>query len=503
MLLRSYLETRRALPFREVVQLLTPLCEELARRLETGERFYLHPSNVELAGDSLVLAQPTVAPLAIVDAACQPPEAAQSGQPLDTRGAVYAIGAMLYEMCTGHAFGRGIGTQPPRSLVPSLPEQLDTLLAVALRANAAERPADVRALASALNALVTTGSLAPADGVDISFSAPPPAMDPTFSAPPIAAPPQSAAAARPMAFDPFGGAPSAPNSGAQVAPAAASQAQVLGALKQRLEADPNPRYVVIKDGMDHGPFNAVELLQQIASHTFTPTDLLRDERVGETRAINEWPDFAAFAHHAQLGREVVAEKKAVVQLERSERKSGAAKVLLGASVAAAVLAGAGFYIYKSRGERTEGRNIGEDPAAFALEMDGGLRGGKKAGSRGAGGGPAGTGGGGGGAYSRGGMSYEGALSSNTEEVKMGGGGGPDLTNAQLAGPMANAAFVSGCGAPDSMKVTVRVAIKMGTAVGVSVYPNPPDGAVASCVDRHVRGIRWPANAKMDSFTTTY
>jgi len=69
--------------------------------------------------------------------------------------------------------------------------------------------------------------------------------------------------------------------------------------------------------------------------------------------------------------------------------------------------------------------------------------------------------------------------------------------------MRNAAFISGCGAPDSMKVTVKVAVKNGRAVGVSVYTNPPNAAVASCVDRHVRGLGWPPNPKMDSFTTTY
>lgn len=68
--------------------------------------------------------------------------------------------------------------------------------------------------------------------------------------------------------------------------------------------------------------------------------------------------------------------------------------------------------------------------------------------------------------------------------------------------MANASFISGCGAPDSMKVTVKIAIKNGRAVGVSVYTNPSDGKVASCVDRHVRGLGWPNSAK-DSFTTTY
>jgi hypothetical protein len=48
-----------------------------------------------------------------------------------------------------------------------------------------------------------------------------------------------------------------------------------------------------------------------------------------------------------------------------------------------------------------------------------------------------------------------------------------------------------------------VAIKMGRAVGVSVYTNPPSPGVAGCVERSVRGLAWPANPKMDSFVTTY
>jgi len=101
------------------------------------------------------------------------------------------------------------------------------------------------------------------------------------------------------------------------------------------------------------------------------------------------------------------------------------------------------------------------------------------------------------------MSYEQALATNVQEIAMGAKAGPDLTDGQLSAPMRNASFISGCGAPDSMKVTVKVAIKNGRAVGVSVYPNPPNPQVAGCIDRHVRGLAWPSNPKMDSFTTTY
>jgi len=61
----------------------------------------------------------------------------------------------------------------------------------------------------------------------------------------------------------------------------------------------------------------------------------------------------------------------------------------------------------------------------------------------------------------------------------------------------NASFIGGCGAPENMKVTVKAAIKNGRAVGVSVYTTPPAASVASCIDRHVRGLSWPSNPKMD------
>ena len=54
-----------------------------------------------------------------------------------------------------------------------------------------------------------------------------------------------------------------------------------------------------------------------------------------------------------------------------------------------------------------------------------------------------------------------------------------------------------------MKVTVKTVVKMGHAIGVSVSTNPPNGAVAGCIDRAVRGIAWPVNAKADSFVTSY
>jgi hypothetical protein len=102
-----------------------------------------------------------------------------------------------------------------------------------------------------------------------------------------------------------------------------------------------------------------------------------------------------------------------------------------------------------------------------------------------------------------GMSYEAAIAGNNLNLAPGTKDGPDLTDAELAGPMRDGTFLDACGVPNSTQVTVKVAIRNGRAVGVSVYAVPPSREIAGCIERHVRGVQWPPHAKMDSFVTTY
>lgn len=102
-----------------------------------------------------------------------------------------------------------------------------------------------------------------------------------------------------------------------------------------------------------------------------------------------------------------------------------------------------------------------------------------------------------------GPTYEAAIASNNQEVTIGKQGSPDLTDAQLSGPMRSGSFVAECGAPDNMKVQVKVAIRSGRPVGVTIATSPPDPDIAGCIDRYVRTFTWPSSSKMDSFTTTY
>jgi hypothetical protein len=103
------------------------------------------------------------------------------------------------------------------------------------------------------------------------------------------------------------------------------------------------------------------------------------------------------------------------------------------------------------------------------------------------------------------MSYEAAIAGNNVQLTPGAPGtnAPDLTDAQLSGPMRNGTFLDACGVPEDCQVTVKVAIRGGRAVGVSVYTIPPNPQMSGCVERHVRGLAWPFSAKMDSFVTTY
>jgi hypothetical protein len=170
-----------------------------------------------------------------------------------------------------------------------------------------------------------------------------------------------------------------------------------------------------------------------------------------------------------------------------------------------VLAGGGWYFFGRQLLQDDDVAGDDDSEEVEPGVDAGPHHAHKSGKHHAKGGPA-KGGSVGHAASDapGGKSYEAALAGNNEDVSIGGAkGAPDLTDAQLGGPLRNGGFLNACGAPDSMHVTVKVAVRGGRAVGVTVSTSPPNPQIASCVDHAVRGLTWPVNGKMDSFVTTY
>jgi hypothetical protein len=473
------------LGLREAIGIIVPLAVEIADRHKRGELLYVHPSSL-VAGEvdryhvaPELAAKPPTLPR---DKACLAPEQRQGG-PGNARASVYALGAVLYELVTGLAVGPGM--RRPSEVVPNLPHDLEVLLSKALVADPAHRPDDLRALAQAAYRVAPGASIRPplADEShldhDVNFE-----VDVSLSM----LPPEPSAA-------PYGVVVHK----RQPEPPASDSTTELAALKARLESDPRPRYVVIREGMDHGPFTAVELLQQIASHAFVESDYLRDSFSNDERPIRDWDEFAPFAEHARLHRDIKAEKEALERVVVQESRSTRGKALLGIAVVGALLVVAAVWLVTQRGQRSDevavqGENI------TSIELDGGLNVPKR--KRAGRGGVVGTSAG----YPilAGGMSCEAAQAAYVEEMTVGGSKGPaDITGGQYGAILNRGTYFSHCGVPESMSINICAAIQNGRAVGVSVVTKPRDGRIASCISQGVRGLSFPSHPKLDVTRTSF
>jgi hypothetical protein len=378
----------------------------------------------------------------------------------------------------------------PTELNPAIPATVEILLAKALVADPTHRPDDLLALAQALHHLAPHASVAPPaadeshlDGgadftVDISMSM---------------LPPKQRAAESPydvrVIEDKRGPAASRDN-----------RVVELAALKARLESDPRPRYVVVKDGMDHGPFSAVELLQQIATHGFLETDVLRDSLSNDERPIKEWDQFAPFAEQARLHRDIKAEKVALERTVVSEQRSTRGKAFFGILALGAVLAAGVVWFLTVRGSKSDEVAV-HGETAQNIETEGAVKAGKRAGKGGKGGAVVGNQGGF--PMLAGGLSCEAAQNSYVEEMKMGQRGQADITAGQYGAILNSGHYLGGCGVPESMSVNICAAIQNGRAVGVTVSTNPRNPGVAGCISSAVRRINFPAHPKLDVTRTSF
>jgi hypothetical protein len=351
----------------------------------------------------------------------------------------------------------------------------------------AHRPDDLNALAQALHHFAPPGSVAPPPPADTSHLDHDAGFEVDVSMSMLPPMPRPAA----------GGF----NVGITEAKPAARPADAtseLASLKARLESDPRPRYVVVKDGMDHGPFSAVELLQQIASHTFVEHDVIRDALSKEERAIKDWDEFAPFAEHAKLHREVKAEKAALERVVVQESRSTRGKAFVGIAVVGALLVAAGIWFLTARGRHSDEVAVQTDTLSN-VEVEGDLKSSKKAG----GGGARVVGKSGGFPILGGGQSCESAQAAYVEEMSMSGGGQKDITGGQYGAVLNRGSYFGHCGVPDSTSLSICAAVQNGRAVGVTVIAKPRDRRVESCVAAGVRGLSFPSHPKLDVTRTSF
>ncbi len=504
--LRQRIEELRAtgkpLDVAHAVGIVVPLAAELAEQHRQGYNFFLYPSALFEGQDghyhaSSRSAQPPTDPR---DVACLPPES-RGSTPGQARASVYGVGAILYELITLQSVGAGM--RRPSDLNPTVGPGLEAVLTKALVSDPAHRPDDLNALAQAFYQINNTET-APPPPADVSHLDHDEGFDVDVSMSLLPPPPQPGGAPQVIAGM---SAPLPPGMGlagmhqppqSQSGSAPQNEREAMLATKARLEADPRPRYVVIRGGMDHGPFAAVELLQQIASDSFEETDLIRDTIDQTEMSIADSPEFSPFARHARMGRHEKAEKVALAQAVVSESRRTMGKTFLGVAAILVVLAGVGAWFLQSRGAKSDEIQVVEEVAAN-VESDQGLKVKKKSG-----GGASVSGTKGGFPQLSGGMSCEAAINAYSNyEITMGQKQRADLTRGQLGAVLNTGSYLNACGVPSSMSVNICAAIQNGRAVGVTVVTNPRNGAKASCISSQIRRLSFPSNPKLDVTRTSF
>lgn len=503
--LRAEIEARREngdrFPLAEALSIVVPLCMQLQKLHAQGKNFFVHPSSLFYTDNGIELLEAKSGPPKHShDKACLSPEQ-RKGAVGDPRASVFSVGAIFYELITGESIGPAM--RRPTEIVPELPPALEVILGKALISDPMQRPADLGALASAFFQLAPTDGEAPPpsaaaaryvrddDSVDIRSSMlPPPA--------PVGAPPRLKSISNDGAYAVAVRHPTVdPN-------AANDPTSRLANMKARLESDPRPRYVVVKEGMDHGPFSAVELLQQIASGSFVGEHPLRDTLVNDEKLIKDWDEFAPFAEHARLNRDIKQEKKALDAVVTAEKKQTQYKALIGLAIIGVFLAGGAGWLARKRANKDREATVQGQETTPNIDVSGALAAGKGPGGVG---GPGGAVGGppGGGSYPvlGGGMSCEAARSKYVEEFKIGNSGPPDLTAGAYAKVLNNGSYLNACNVPSNMEVSVCAAVQNGRAVGVTVTTNPPNGGISSCVAGQIRAMGFPSHPRLDVATTTF
>jgi hypothetical protein len=498
--LRSLIEERSASGRRfhlaEVVSIVVPICTDLAQRHAAGELVFVHASSVGAGPDGVPRYVPElghVRPTDPADLAAVAPEIVAGGSPT-TKSSVFALGAIVYEMLTLVHITPGM--KPPSELVSGIPSIVDTILSKALVTDLEQRPDDLPAFAQAIHHFAPN-SIAPPPMVDehafevdldLRLSMiPEPTHEPAPSVPKAPRAPQISAS-----HDPFAAVVDQKRVSA-ADPLASSRNrsnEELSSLRDRLEADPAPRWIVVKDKMDHGPFAAIELLQQIVSDTFTGDDELVDTHQNARVKIKDHPEFSRFAHHANLRRDQVKETKAVVAAEKREKAAGASKAVIGIIAVAAVVAVAVLVVLKIKGQHDEDERKRLAQDSQSLKGEGSVAAAQKAKPKpGVGGGVGRPGGGGGG------TDFESALKNSISDMDA-----DTLSPGECGNPIGTG-IALGCGLDG--KAWVKVAIQNGRALGVTVTTDPDQPGVNSCIASGVRGISWRSTGGVSTCTRTF
>lgn len=341
--LSDFIRSRDGEPIslRGIYNVIAHLCSALSYAHETGPHGTLRPSIVWVTrggrvklhdfGVGQVLLD-SAGPEAFqhTDHACLAPEV-KRGEPPTPRSDVFGIGAILYELLTTRPPGSDF--VPPSHVRDDIPAEIDGILFQCLAPDPKDRFESPEAVRNALLPFVTlANSIPPVPddsriGVEIDLASvlPPADLDipsmPEPDAPPLTAP-------------------------------KAPQRRRIQSLIHELSSDPKQRWMVARDKMDHGPFNARELIERINVGGFSGDDSTMNTDTGERRKLRDWSEFGEFVLQREHQDAVAAEQAALVNASRAEKRSSAMKWLIAASlIGVTIIAVGGFLLSRSSGTR--------------------------------------------------------------------------------------------------------------------------------------------------------
>jgi serine/threonine-protein kinase len=277
------------------------------------------------------------------DHACLAPEV-KRGEPATQQSDVFGIGAILYELLT---------TRSPESdfVAPShvrddISPEMDGILFQCLAPEPKDRFDSPEAVRNALLPFVTEANSLPPPAdtgasvdIDLGSVLPPPDLE----------------------IQMFSLAPQAP-----LAPPPPPKRGLMSMINQ-LSADTKQRWMVAQDKMDHGPFNARELIDKMDHGPFNARELIERLNIGgfsgddltfntdtrERKPLREWPEFREFILQREHQDTTAAEQAARVNAHRSEKRSAAMKWLIAASVIGLVVISVGGFLLSRSSDRRE------------------------------------------------------------------------------------------------------------------------------------------------------
>jgi serine/threonine protein kinase len=253
------------------------------------------------------------------------------GKAPDVRSDVFGVGALLYGLLTARSPLDAFVI--PSQLRKDASPALDAVMMRCLAEDPAERYGSLQDVLREILPLVAAAP-EPVDN-DFDFKI---EIDVDIASS-LAPPPLSATASSML---PITIASETPPANSQAAP------DDLSDVTARLTANDGPRWVVVKDGMDHGPFTARELIKMIVDGEVLEQHLLFNMSANERKSLAEYPDFQPFVQQYRIRRDEQEHAVALDRSKKDEKRSNVAKFAILAVSIGAILLVAGSYLLNRR-----------------------------------------------------------------------------------------------------------------------------------------------------------